>query len=64
MMNRYVEDFINGDYVGCFGLNNCEIIYEEDIRELVNRSSNVYINYDEEELVIDIDNKINVVSYV
>lgn len=58
-MNKYevMQEFFDGSESTSYIVNEGMLIKEYVVRELVDNSDTVVFNYDEDELLIDLDNK-------
>lgn len=58
-MNKYqvMQEFFDGSESTSYVVNEDMLVKEDFIRELVENSDTVVFNYDEDELLIDLENK-------
>lgn len=64
-MRKYeiMQEFLDGDCCGCFIVND-KVVYEEHVRELVDKAISAFFNWIEDELYLNIGGKEVVVSYI
>lgn len=65
VMRKYdvMQEFLNGSFSGCFIVND-KVVYEEYVRELVDKSKRVSFDLNEEELIVDLDGNKMTISYI
>lgn len=64
-MRKYeiMQEFLDGDCCGCFIVND-KVVYEEHVRELVGKSVGAVYDSIEDELIVYLNDKAVVVSYM
>ena len=64
-MRKYdvMQEFLDGNFSGCFIVND-KVVYEDYVRELVDKSVCAFFNWIEDELYLNIGGKEVVVSYM
>lgn len=64
-MRKYeiMQEFLDGNFSGCFIVND-KVVYEEHVRELVDKAIGVVYDWIEDELIVYLNDKAVVVSYM
>lgn len=64
-MRKYeiMQEFLDGDCCGCFIVND-KVVYEEHVRDLVGKSVGAVYDLIEDELIVYLNDKAVVVSYM
>lgn len=65
VMRKYdvMQEFLDGNFSGCFIVND-KVVYEDYVRELVDKSKRVSFDLNEEELIVDLDGNKMTISYI
>lgn len=65
VMRKYdvMQEFLDGNFSACFIVND-KVVYEEYVRELVDKSNGAFFNWIEDELHLNIGGNEVVVSYI
>lgn len=64
-MRKYnvMQEFLDGSFSGCFIVNN-KVVYEDYVRDLVGKSVGAVYDWIEDELIVYLNDKAVVVSYM
>lgn len=64
-MRKYdvMQEFLDGDCCGCFIVND-KVVYEEHVREWVDKAIGAVYDWIEDELIVYLNDKAVVVSYM
>lgn len=64
-MRKYenMQEFLDGSFSGCFIVND-EMVHEDSVRDLVGKSVGAVYDWIEDELIVYLNDKAVVVSYM